>query len=72
MESQSTNSNFNTANIDLAVVSSLRNYRGVSTLRKEAISVLIKMLNPIEIKNLSNEFVKIDKDQTGMINMIEL
>lgn len=54
------------------VLESLRNYKGSSILKNEAMSVLVKMVQEEEIKDLSNLFRSIDKDFTGMISAKEL
>ena len=58
--------------LDVKVIDSLRKYKGISALRKEAMSVLVKMLNQKEIGKLRAIFEEIDEDQTGMINIHEL
>jgi calcium-dependent protein kinase len=50
----------------------LQNYKGTSTLKKEAMNVLVKMLNAKEVESLRKVFYNIDKDQTGFINVSEL
>lgn len=35
-------------------------------------NVLVKMLNPREVETLKNEFMKIDTDNSGMIEISEL
>lgn len=47
-------------------------YKGVSNLRKEALNVLVKMLNEKEISHLRVVFEQVDKDRTGMISIQEL
>ena len=59
-------------NLEINIIESLKNYKGISALRKEAMSVLIKMLSSKEIENLRQSFSIIDKDETGMINFEEL
>jgi hypothetical protein len=44
------------------VVESLKKYKNVSTLKKEAMSILVKMLNSKEIEELRLLFTAIDKD----------
>jgi Ca2+-binding EF-hand superfamily protein len=41
-------------------------------LRKEAMNVLVKMLDTKHINDLKRAFHAIDKDQTGMITVDEL
>ena len=54
------------------ILDRLRNYKGVSKLRKEAMNVLVKMLDQNKIQNLRAAFHDMDKDQTGMITLSEL
>ncbi len=42
--------------LDPEVVNSLRAFRGQSKLKKAALNVLVKMLNPKEIESLRQEF----------------
>ena len=58
--------------IENKVVESLKKYKGASTLKKEAMSILVKMLNSKEIEELRSLFIAIDKDKTGMITFEEL
>jgi len=58
--------------IDARVINQLKDYKGVSHLRKEALSVLVKMLNNKELEHLRKQFAGLDKDQTGMITAQEL
>jgi Ca2+-binding EF-hand superfamily protein len=50
----------------------LVNYKGISALRKEAMNVLVKMLDAKHINDLRLAFHAIDKDETGMITVEEL
>lgn len=50
----------------------MRQYRGVSSLKKAAMSVLVKMLDTKDIEKLRDVFLRIDTDGTGTINAIEL
>jgi Ca2+-binding EF-hand superfamily protein len=54
---------------DPEILDRLKNYRGISSLKKEAMNVLVKMLDPKKLQNLRAAFHLIDKDQTGMITM---
>jgi hypothetical protein len=58
--------------LDPDVINKLRNYRGVSALKKACMNMLVKMLEPKEIEILREQFAKIDKDGTGMITVKEL
>ncbi len=48
--------------LDPSILNSLKNYQGISRLRKEAMNVFVKMLKQDEIENLREYFVLIDKD----------
>jgi Ca2+-binding EF-hand superfamily protein len=50
----------------------LKEYRGISKLKKEALNVLVKLCNQDMLTDLLGEFRKIDKDQTGQISNDEL
>lgn len=58
--------------IDRAVLDRLGSFKGVSKLKKAAMNMLVKMADQKSIEELRSEFVKIDKDCTGMINAEEL
>lgn len=58
--------------IDKAVLDRLGSFKGVSKLKKAAMNMLVKMADQKSIEELRSEFVKIDKDCTGMINAEEL
>lgn len=53
--------------LDPFILDRLKTYKGVSTLKKEAMNVLVKMLDPRKIEDLQAVFHDMDKDQTGMI-----
>lgn len=55
--------------LDPDVIDSLLHYRGVSSLKKAALNMLVKMLDTRELENLREEFLKIDKDGTGLITV---
>lgn len=54
------------------VLQSLKSYEANSLLKKEAMSLLIKMLKDDEIEYLREQFRSIDKDYTGYITAKEL
>lgn len=58
--------------IDKAVLDRLGSFKGVSKLKKAAMNMLVKMADQKSIEDLRVEFVKLDKDGTGMINAEEL
>jgi len=47
----------------------LKEFKVSSTLKKAALNVLVKMLNPKEIDSLRIEFQKIDTDNSGFIEI---
>ena len=47
-------------------------YKAISALRKEAMNVLVKMLDAKLINDLKIGFHAIEKDQTGMVTVQEL
>lgn len=58
--------------IDNEIFSNLKRYRGQSHLRKAAMNMLIKMIQPTELSELRAEFEKIDTDMSGIIEIAEL
>jgi len=54
------------------VLTRLQNFKGVSKLKKAAMNMLVKMADSNSIEDLKSEFVKLDKDGTGLINAEEL
>jgi hypothetical protein len=48
--------------LDPAILERLRQYRGVSTLKKAAMNLLVKMADNKDIKSLRDIFMQIDKD----------
>lgn len=50
----------------------LQQFKGVSKLKKAAMNMLVKMADQDQIESLREQFVKIDKDGTGLINADEL
>jgi len=49
-------------NINKSMLERLKNYTGVSALKREAMNVLVKMIDPNKIENLRQAFHEIDKD----------
>ena len=58
--------------LDIAVLQRLQSFRGVSKLKKAAMNMLVKMADQNSIEALRDEFHKLDKDGTGLINAEEL
>ena len=58
--------------LDPNIINSLKQYRGVSTLKKAAMNLLVKMLDSKDIEGLRDVFLQMDKDGTGMITALEL
>lgn len=54
------------------VVNNLRKFKGQSHLRKAAMNILVKMINPLELEDLHTQFRTIDKDKSGIIDVAEL
>ena len=51
----------------------MKEFKGVSTLKKVALNILVKMVsNSNDVENLRSMFQKIDRDQTGYISAAEL
>lgn len=58
--------------LDPNILERLRQYRGVSTLKKAAMNLLVKMADNKDIEQLRDMFMKMDKDNTGDITAAEL
>jgi hypothetical protein len=58
--------------LDPEIFNNLRDYRGVSTLKKAAMNILVKMIDSKDLEKLRDQFLAIDKDGTGMITAPEL
>ena len=58
--------------LDPDVLNNLLDFKGNSALKKAAMNLLVKMLNPKEINDLRKEFEKIDEDQSGNVSTEEL
>lgn len=54
------------------VINNLREFRGQSKLKKAALNILVKMMNPNDLSDLRQEFQKIDTDHSGLIEFKEL
>lgn len=59
-------------NLNPKIVESLAYYKDIPTLKKEAMKVIVNMMNDKDIKDLKNAFRKIDLDNSGMISYLEL
>ena len=60
------------AKLNPHIISSLRQFRSVTGLKRAALNMLVKMISTTEIELLRQEFFKIDKDRTGLITVEEL
>lgn len=60
-------------NLDPDIFNKLKEYKGVSTLKKVALNILVKMTaDSKDVEQLREAFMKIDKDSTGYISPQEL
>ena len=57
---------------DKDVLDRLKEFKGVSKLKKAAMNMLIKMADQEAIEDLREQFYKLDKDRTGMVDAKEL
>ena len=58
-----------TSKLDPDIFTKLKEYKGVSTLKKVALNILVKMTaDSKDVEHLREAFMKIDKDQTGYIS----
>jgi calcium-dependent protein kinase len=53
-------------------VKKLREYKGVSHLKRAAINILVKMSNEDETKTMTEQFRRLDIDGSGMISIDEM
>ena len=59
--------------LDPAILLKLREYRGVSKLKKAALNILIKMVSQTkDVEVLRDSFTQLDQGQTGFITVTEL
>ena len=59
--------------LDPAILNKLKEYRGVSKLKKTALNLLIKMVSQTkDVEILREAFTKLDHGQTGYITVVEL
>lgn len=58
--------------LDPKILNILRNFRSTARFKKEALRVMVNMLNESEIKNLKQAFQIIDSDNSGLISFQEL
>ena len=59
--------------LDPDIMKKLKEFKGVSTLKKMALNILVKMTSDTrDVERLREIFYKIDRDQTGYITAIEL
>lgn len=58
--------------LDPKIINNLRNYKTIPTLKKEAMKLIVNMMNDKDIRELKKAFRKIDRDNSGMISHEEL
>ena len=59
--------------LDPSVLNKLREFRGVSTLKKAALNIMVKMISDSkDIQVMRDAFIAIDKNQTGYITASDL
>ena len=56
----------------MSVIELMRKFKGVSTLRKSALILLVKIVDSNEIRELNKVFQEIDTDHSGLIDASEL
>lgn len=59
-------------NLNEEVIIRLREFKGQSKLKKAAMNMLVKMINPRDLEELRKEFQKMDLDNSGFIEFKEL
>lgn len=58
--------------LDVQVISRLKNFKGQTQFKRAAMNLLIKMTTDEEVEDLRNLFEKLDEDGSGMILSTEL
>eukprot|EP00828_Plagiopyla_frontata_P007965 TRINITY_DN13872_c0_g1_i1.p1 TRINITY_DN13872_c0_g1~~TRINITY_DN13872_c0_g1_i1.p1 ORF type:complete len:233 (-),score=43.31 TRINITY_DN13872_c0_g1_i1:103-801(-) len=58
--------------VDPQVISLLRNFKSTSRFKREALRVMVNLLNENELKHLQENFQIIDLDRSGMISLQEM
>lgn len=58
--------------LDRRVLEQLIQHKGISRLKKAAMNVLVRLLEPEDIEHLRQQFYAIDTDKTGLIKPEEL
>lgn len=58
--------------LDRDVLQRMKSYRGKSLLKKAAVNILVKHLDQNQIRQLKEEFEKIDTDSSGFLEKNEL
>ena len=58
--------------LDPEIFKKLKNYKSVSYFKKAAMNILVKMSSEGELKEMSKQFKKLDKDETVMISVEEI
>lgn len=58
--------------LDDTVLQKLKQFKGSSTLKRAALNLFVKMLNPSDVENLRKQFQMIDTDNSGFIEASEL
>ena len=56
----------------MGALQALSEYKGSSQLKREAMNILVKMLDETKISHLRKTFQEIDTDRSGMISFTEL
>lgn len=62
-------SDVNDVALNQEVIENLRKFKGKSMLRKAAMNVLVKHLQPASIQRLKAEFEKLDTDNSGFLEL---
>ena len=63
---------FKGISISSDVVDRLRNFKAVTTIKKAALDLVVKMASDDDVKELRSAFQRIDTDGTGFISSEEL
>lgn len=68
-ESQSANQNIQ---LSSDVIMNMMKYKGASKLKRAAMNLLVKQVNPMQLKDLHDQFRALDIDQSGWLHASEI
>ena len=61
-----------TTKLSSDVLNNMMKYKGASMLKRAAMNLLVKQLNPKLLEDLHDQFVALDKDKSGLLSQEEI